>query len=145
MSRYSKTGGKENKTSCLLAVDASVREDHELADAARKALGVALALGGAAVHVMLGVYGALNSVLIVAQSGPASPSSSSRTLRLEKKPARVLNTDDSPLCRCRRSQSEGCEGSVVDEAVRRVAVVDVAEVGKFDVEVAEPQGAHGAP
>lgn len=61
---------------CLLAVDASVREDRELADAARKALGVALALGGAAAHVMLGVYGALNSVLIVAQSGPASPSSS---------------------------------------------------------------------
>uniref|UniRef100_A0A0E0IQN1 Uncharacterized protein n=1 Tax=Oryza nivara TaxID=4536 RepID=A0A0E0IQN1_ORYNI len=50
---------------------------------------------------------------------------------MEKKTARVLNTDDSPLCRCRRSQSDGCEGAVVDEVVRRVAVVVVAEVRKL--------------
>uniref|UniRef100_A0A0D3GZ30 Uncharacterized protein n=1 Tax=Oryza barthii TaxID=65489 RepID=A0A0D3GZ30_9ORYZ len=53
-----------------------------------------------------------------------------RTLGLEKKPARVLNTDDIPLCHSRCSQSEGCEGAVVDESVRRVAMVDVVEIGR---------------
>uniref|UniRef100_A0A0D9Z8X6 Pre-mRNA-processing factor 19 n=1 Tax=Oryza glumipatula TaxID=40148 RepID=A0A0D9Z8X6_9ORYZ len=52
-----------------------------------------------------------------------------RTLGLEKKLTKVLNTDDSPLCCSRCSQSEGCEGAVVEVAIRRVAVVDVAEVG----------------
>uniref|UniRef100_A0A0E0N494 Uncharacterized protein n=1 Tax=Oryza rufipogon TaxID=4529 RepID=A0A0E0N494_ORYRU len=59
------------------------------------------------------------------------PQSKPRTLGLKKKPTRVLNTDDNPLCRSRCSQSEGCEGAVVDEAVCRVAVVDVVEVRKL--------------
>uniref|UniRef100_A0A0E0QHH2 Uncharacterized protein n=1 Tax=Oryza rufipogon TaxID=4529 RepID=A0A0E0QHH2_ORYRU len=57
-----------------------------------------------------------------------------RTLGLEKKPARVLNMDDIPLCHSRCSQSEGCEEAVVDESVRRVAMVDVVEIGCADVE-----------
>ena len=51
--------------------------------------------------------------------------------------------DDIPLCHSRCSQSEGCEEAVVDESVRRVAMVDVVEIGCADVEVAEqhhPQG-----
>uniref|UniRef100_A0A0D9Y1S0 Uncharacterized protein n=1 Tax=Leersia perrieri TaxID=77586 RepID=A0A0D9Y1S0_9ORYZ len=46
---------------------------------------------------------------------------------LEKKPARELTTDDSPLCHCRGSQSEGREEVVVVVVACRVAVVDVAE------------------
>jgi hypothetical protein len=41
------------------------------------------------------------------------------------------STRDSPLCHSRCSQSEGCERAVVDEVVRRVAVVDIAKVGKL--------------
>jgi hypothetical protein len=54
-----------------------------------------------------------------------------------KKPTRVLNTNDSPLCRSRRSQSEGAKRAVVDEAVRRVAVVDEAVRRVAVVDVAE--------
>uniref|UniRef100_A0A0E0PY64 Uncharacterized protein n=1 Tax=Oryza rufipogon TaxID=4529 RepID=A0A0E0PY64_ORYRU len=56
-----------------------------------------------------------------------------------KKPTRVLNTNDNPLCRSRRSQSEGDKRAVVDEAVRRVAVVDEAVRRVAVVDVAEDE------
>ncbi|KAF8693444.1 hypothetical protein HU200_038840 [Digitaria exilis] len=58
-------------TSGLLRFDHNVREDRDLADGARKVLALVIALGEAAAHVLLGMYGphvgALNGVLIVLQ------------------------------------------------------------------------------
>ena len=59
----------------LLRVDHNVRADRELADGARKVLAMAIALGEAAAHVLLGAYGpvgSLNGALIVLQLVSAS-------------------------------------------------------------------------
>nr|BAC99376.1 hypothetical protein [Oryza sativa Japonica Group]BAC99438.1 hypothetical protein [Oryza sativa Japonica Group] len=107
--------------SCLLGAlqlcSTQIR-DAAVGEAASTAAGVATA-GGAAVEV--GVGGRGFSQGRSGGGGGGSHDGSS----LNGSRGRIRGR------RRRRSQSEGCEGPVGDEAVRKVAMVDVAEVGKL--------------